>query len=266
MQRRFLPTGSSSIDFSMVITGEYRPPIRGQDVQPPDIGELTEESINRDPEAFVKNLQTRAGDSSPLQDVQDLSVESIAIPPEALEGEVSLSEMTFTKSPTRSPSPPPTIVTEDKTASILLLCIVCISGLIVFLGAFQLFRYGERRAVKKRRKKMQREEMRIVEETEKRLKQMEWDAKNESRQAPTNLSVGGGVQQWYPSEMKNAPPWQHHPQYGSSASSPYPPHPPPPGAYIYPHAVNQGQYPPHEPMPSHGGHHPADSDVATRFP
>ena len=243
MQRR-LPTGSSSIDFSMVITGEYRPPTRGQDVQPPDIGELTEESINRDPEAFVKDLQTRASDSSPLQDVRDLSVESIVVSPEALEGD--LSELTFTRSPTRSPSPPPTIISEDKTASILLICIVCVSGLIVFLGAFQVFRYGERRAVQKRRKKMERAEMKKQEETEKRLQQMDWDAGG--RQVPTNMSFDGGTQ-WYPFEMKNAPPSQHPLQYGSSASPPFPPHPhyPPPH-----HAANsQGQYPPREPMPSH---------------
>lgn len=51
--QRFLPSGSSALDVSMVVTGDYRPPPYL------DLDVITEDSINRDAGGVVQNLKER---------------------------------------------------------------------------------------------------------------------------------------------------------------------------------------------------------------
>ena len=123
-----------------IIKGETAP------LKPPDLGTIAEDSINADPQGFVKDLKERAGEASPLSQVEasDLTVATVEI----VDGEFPQPE------PTRMPTSPPT--PEDNTDSILVICIVITVGIFVLLGAFLLFRHAERRAAKKRRQKMAR--------------------------------------------------------------------------------------------------------------
>lgn len=51
--QRFLPSGSSALDVSMVVTGDYRPPPYL------DLDVITEDSINRDAGGVVQSLKDR---------------------------------------------------------------------------------------------------------------------------------------------------------------------------------------------------------------
>jgi len=87
--QRFLPSGSSALDVSMVVTGDYRPP--------PflDLDAIAEDSINRDAEKVVSVLQdrgTRAG-SVFFERVSGISAVSMAA---------------ATQRPTRAPTAKPT--------------------------------------------------------------------------------------------------------------------------------------------------------------
>jgi hypothetical protein len=146
---RILPSGAAAVEFSMIITGEYRPPvIPGIELEPMprslDLGSLAEESINRDPEQFVRELKDRAPPTSSLNQVETLNVEAVEAPPEA-------AEVVFTKKPTSQPTNPPfqNVIIEDQDntteKTILLSCIVATSGVIVILGAFLMLRFAGRR-------------------------------------------------------------------------------------------------------------------------
>lgn len=141
-RHRQLQPGSSALDFSVVITGEYAAP-SGQSESEFNLGSIAEDSINSDPEAFVKDLKARAGANSPFAAVEadDMAVKEVD--PELL-----------TAAPTRMPTLLPTMKEDDKTD--LLIGIIIVSGLIVVLGSFLLYRHGEERAAKKRSKEMDR--------------------------------------------------------------------------------------------------------------
>jgi hypothetical protein len=157
-KQRNLPVGSSAMEFSMVITGEYRalsgrPGESGSSMGVPDLGSLAQDSINRDPEKFVKNIQERAGESSRLQEVEASEIEVQAV--ELVEGE-TLER--FTPSPTPRPTRMPIMALassqesqEEGNHDILMICVVIVTAIIVVLGAFLVFRYGQRRAARKQR-------------------------------------------------------------------------------------------------------------------
>lgn len=115
----------------------------GQSESEFNLGSIAEDSINSDPEAFVKDLKARAGANSPFAAVEadDMAVKEVD--PELL-----------TAAPTRMPTLLPTVKEDDKTD--LLIGIIIVSGLIVVLGSFLLYRHGEERAAKKRSKEMDR--------------------------------------------------------------------------------------------------------------
>ena len=150
---RQLPSGSTAVEFSMLITGAYRPPTDpGEAPQPKprnlDLGSIAEDSINRDPENFIRDLKDRAPASSSLNDVQSLEVQAVEAPPEG-------AEIVFTWKPTEQPTYPPvaSVIREDNGAnekkSLLLSFIIATTGIILILGSFLLFRYAGRRAIKR---------------------------------------------------------------------------------------------------------------------
>lgn len=151
---RQLPSGSTAVEFSMLITGAYRPPTDPGEVQQPkprnlDLGSIAEESINRDPEKnFIRDLKDRAPASSSLNDVQSLVVQAVDAPPKG-------AEIVFTWKPTEQPTNPPvaSLITEDngtsEKKSLLLSFIIATTGIILILASFLLFRYAGRRAIKR---------------------------------------------------------------------------------------------------------------------
>jgi len=258
--KRRLPSSSSALDFSVVITGEYRPPVRpGEEpTEVPDIGNLAEASINRDPVGFIKDLTERAGTASPLADVKPEDIQVMSVP--VVEGE---SPTSFTRAPTKTPTASPTAFKEDTTGTILLICIVITGGLIVLLGAFLLFRHGERRAVRKRREKMarmeeQKQEARLEKRQQRELEerqQREWEEASKHQHAAQSAPPQYGKPMGYgqpppqpPPNYYSGPPQQH---YNYGYGGPSPPFPPPYGqpfggpdsqGYPYPPPVQSANY------------------------
>ncbi|KAL9180301.1 hypothetical protein ACHAXT_008271 [Thalassiosira profunda] len=272
---RRLPTSSSAMDFSMVITGEYRPPKRrpGEPEvprEPPNLGELTEESINRDPEAFVKDLQERAGEASPLQEVDpaDVSAAAVDIP----EG-VDPADIAFTPQPTPRPTPAPTILEEDNN-SILVILIVVVAGLIVVLGAFLLYKHGERRAAKARREKVARLE------DEKAMIRMERKQEAALRASiEKELRASLEKEQWAKGATYAHPPPQMHGAhaypaqapaqvpYGAGPPQPVAPVPAPQAPVQYQYQYPPGTYPPpHPPTDMHASMPPMQSSMQGSYP
>eukprot|EP00571_Detonula_confervacea_P017820 CAMPEP_0172298686 /NCGR_PEP_ID=MMETSP1058-20130122/1227_1 /TAXON_ID=83371 /ORGANISM="Detonula confervacea, Strain CCMP 353" /LENGTH=673 /DNA_ID=CAMNT_0013007973 /DNA_START=228 /DNA_END=2249 /DNA_ORIENTATION=- len=264
---RYLPTGSSALDFSIVITGEYRPPSRpGQRPEPPkdfDLGEIAEDSINRDPAVFVKDLKERAESAalfgeepSPFADVEssDLKVSSFDVPNDIDPEEITAIKR-FTLPPTLSPTLAPTVLKENNTDSILVICIVIIGGLIVLLGAFLLFRQGERRAAKTRREKMDRLEEQKLKAKQERRQKAQWEEANMHRHAGSRNDDA-----YKDSMMMKGPP-----QYGNSMG--YGQQPPPPNYYAGgppPHNYNYGYGGP--PPPHYGQHYGGPNAQGYSYP
>lgn len=91
--QRFLPSGSSALDVSMVVTGDYRPPPYL------DLDVIAEDSINRDSERVISTLKERgsragSGFFDRVSGVEAVAREAITPRP--------------TKSPTAKPTPGPT--------------------------------------------------------------------------------------------------------------------------------------------------------------
>ena len=156
---RQLPSGSAAVEFSMLITGEYRPPVVLEDPLKPeprqmDLGVMAEDSINRDPDQFVRDLKERAPPNSSLNEVTSIEVEAMEAPPEG-------KEVTFTRSPTEQPTFPPgtaQIQAEESGGgekAILLACIVAITGIIMIVSAFLAFRMAGRRALARKEEEME---------------------------------------------------------------------------------------------------------------
>lgn len=293
---RQLPTGSSALDFSMVITGEYRPARRPGEKPPPpkkfDLGKVTEDSINRDPQGFVKDLKERSSQSSSFAEVEadDLAVESFYVDPD-----IDLEDLErVTKTPTQRPTAllaATTLEENSDNSSILVICIVITGGIIALLGAFLLFRHGERRAAKKRREKMARLEEQKERRRAERRKQAEWEEKNNYRHAGNagmndDHIKGAMVNNGPPPSQYGAPPMgyghqpppnyyaggtPHPPQnynyagYGGPPPSPYGQNggpPPPPYGQNYGGPSAQGYpYPPVPPPANYGQQPPRESSV-----
>lgn len=157
-------------------------------METPSLGKISEDSINRDPEPFVKDLKDRAGAQSTLTEVEptDIAAESFEFTPEeaeAIQAGNPIPENTprRTKAPTQKPTRNAAILEADVSAAILeaeeanriaeanakannnedylVIGIVITGGLIVLLGSYLLFRHGQRRAATKRREKFERREL-----------------------------------------------------------------------------------------------------------
>jgi len=175
-QQRRLPTASSSLDFSVVITGEYRPLARPGEAAAsptassslPDLGDVAESSINRNPDTFLRELESRTPPgSSALSGVTGVIATKAggdatspvpgAVPP-----------LVETRMPTPSPTDVPTAMTpmeaNDSKDTILLICIIVTGGIMVLLASLLFFRHAERKAVQNRKKRMERRERRVWEE------------------------------------------------------------------------------------------------------
>ena len=152
IRHRQLPSGAAAVEFSMIITGEYKPPVvPGEQPKPMtrslDLGVIAEDSINADPEGFVRDLKSRAPPESELNEVEELVVEAVEAPPEGVE------EVVFTRKPTFQPTSPPfqsVILVDDGNSTgktVVLACIILMVGAIFIIGAFLMFRIAGRRAV-----------------------------------------------------------------------------------------------------------------------
>jgi len=80
-------------------------------------------------------------------------------------------ELTSRPIPSPSPTPPP----PDLTRTVLLILIIVISGIMVVLGAFLLFKYAERRAMESRRRAMEHANEKQVSPVEEETLGMEWE-------------------------------------------------------------------------------------------
>ncbi|KAL7462584.1 hypothetical protein ACHAXS_002965 [Conticribra weissflogii] len=185
-RRRRLPTASSSLDFSVVITGEYRPLSRPGDAavtpsQPlPDLGAVAEQSINRNTDTFLAELQSRTPpDSGFLTAVTGVTAAK-------LDGDDSPPlGQGFARYPTRSPTEVPTTITTtttktsaevtDRKDTILLIGIIVSSGIMVLLASLLFFRHAERKAVENRRKRMEKKRY------EERMMEMEMEMEKRNR-------------------------------------------------------------------------------------
>ena len=152
IRHRQLPSGAAAVEFSMIITGEYKPPVvPGEQPKPMarsiDLGVIAEDSINADPAGFVRDLKSRAPPDSELNKVKEIVVEAVEAPPEGAE------EVVFTRKPTPQPTNPPfqnVILVDDGNSTgktVVLACIIIMVGTIFIIGAFLFFRIASRRAL-----------------------------------------------------------------------------------------------------------------------
>jgi hypothetical protein len=211
---RLLPTQSSAMQFSLVITGDYR----SLDGKPPDLGPIVEDSINADAAKFTKELKARSANPL-LEQAQEPEVKARTLDNDELEKfKNDAFEVTIRAVPSPSPTAPP----QDNMKKALLIVILIVSGVMVVLASFLLFRHAERRAVDNRRRKMEMKyisDQRESTSKEETLKQ-EWEKENSMRMASNS---------WQ--KMKNE---NDYPYYGG----------PPPQHQQYPHARDhyQGSY------------------------
>ena len=99
VNHRQLPTGSSALDVSVTVTGEYRPPPYL------DLDAICEDSINRDADRVVSTLQQRGNQAGrPFF--------------QRVEGIEALVARDFTKRPTRTPTDKPTTLAPTKVRTI----------------------------------------------------------------------------------------------------------------------------------------------------
>ena len=141
-----------------------------------------------------------------------MAVETFEVPDDVDLEDLDDLQLVATKSPTRQPTPSPTV---ESNSNVLVICIVITAGIIVLLSAFLFFRHGERKASKRRRKKMEEKERRRMEKKA-----------NKDLESKYQASYPG----YYPNQ--SGPDFYgNHPPQGY----PYPPqqqgYPPPPHSY-----------------------------------
>mmetsp|Transcript_3017 Transcript_3017/g.5091 ORF Transcript_3017/g.5091 Transcript_3017/m.5091 type:complete len:608 (+) Transcript_3017:254-2077(+) len=202
---RLLPTQSSAMQFSVVITGEYR----SLDGEPPDLGPVVEDSINADAAKFTKELKARSANPL-LEQAMEPQVKARTLDNDELEKfKNDAFEVTIRAFPSPSPTAPP----QDKMKTALLIVILIVSGVMVVLASFLLFRHAERRAVENRRKKMEMKhisDQRVSALKEDTLKQ-EWEKENKMRMASNSWQKMKNESD-YPPYYGGAPPQnQQHP-------------------------------------------------------
>eukprot|EP00581_Thalassiosira_minuscula_P010578 CAMPEP_0183711732 /NCGR_PEP_ID=MMETSP0737-20130205/7155_1 /TAXON_ID=385413 /ORGANISM="Thalassiosira miniscula, Strain CCMP1093" /LENGTH=698 /DNA_ID=CAMNT_0025940299 /DNA_START=157 /DNA_END=2253 /DNA_ORIENTATION=+ len=250
---RRLPTGSSALDFSVLVTGEYRPPWRKGEKRPeqrvPDIGAVAEDSINRDRKGFVRDLKQRAEVSTnAFEQVteDDLApVVSITIDDE--------EATTFTRAPTPRPTPSPTTQKEDSTDTVILICIIVVSGIIFLLGVYLFFRHAERRARRERARKMER--LKVEKEMKRRDRERREERTMDQLQSnPIDSMVKGPPHYGNPnSGIYGHPPPPPSNYYAGSA---------PPQNYNYNYGGPESQLPP----PSYGQTYPGHNPQSYPYP
>ena len=204
-----------------------------------DLGAIAEDSINADPEGFVKDLQERAGPTSDFAtaDADGLAVETFVVADGADLSEISPA----TRSPTKQPTSAPTIVQQNTTRNILVICIVITAGIILLLAAYLFFRHGERKAKEKRREKMERKELekerRRMEKRQKLAMEgtskhayMDYDKKDNKHQFGTPVGFGYPTQALPPNYPQNynypdpsGNPQPNYPNYPEQSFNAYPP-------------------------------------------
>lgn len=233
-----------------------------------NLGSIAEDSINSDPESFVKDLQERAGPTSEFA-----SVESDAVGAETFEiaegetvtGSVTRSPSeyylcnnyristtvclshnqnlfygipTTAKQPTSSPTPVP-----RNNSNILVITIVIIAGVIVLLAAFLFFRHGERKAAKKRKIKMSRREEEKEQKRMEKRQQFAWD-EAQKHNMDNKHNYGTPVGYGYPPTQALPPNYSENYNYPNPDYSGGPPPPHPPHGYLQPPPQTQGYPPP----------------------
>ena len=103
-QRRRLPVGSSALDVSMTITGEYRPPPYQ------DVGLIIEDSINRASKNLVNDFRSRGsrGGTQFFESVSDLAAVRVeAATPRPTEKPTEYPTKRPTQEPTTKAQPAP---------------------------------------------------------------------------------------------------------------------------------------------------------------
>jgi hypothetical protein len=132
--QRFLPSGSSALDVSMVVTGDYRPPPYL------DLDVITEDSINRGGDRVVSTLKER-GSRAGSQFFERVSgVEAVA-----LAAVTERPTRTPTSKPTPGPTGPPTPTPSLEPSSMPsgeFNAVVWSEELVLWFGVFMLFLLG----------------------------------------------------------------------------------------------------------------------------
>jgi hypothetical protein len=148
LQRR-LPSDSSAVEFSLIITGNFRSDdgtSSGGTTSNLDLGKITEDSINADQDRFIRDLEARAPEGSSLTEVQSLEVQAIDAPEEG---------KPFTRRPTQQTTPAPA-VDHSKGKQGFYIAAIMIMGIIVFLVSFLFFRLASRYELRKRKLHVER--------------------------------------------------------------------------------------------------------------
>jgi hypothetical protein len=196
---RLLATQSSAMEFSLVITGDYRSP----DGKPPDMGPVVEDSINADATKFTKELKDR--NANPLlEQATEPQVEARTLDIDELE---KFNNGAFEVS-IRVPSPSPTEPPQDKFKTAILIVILIVSGIMVVLAAFLMFKHAERRAIESRRKKMEKISEQKVTALEEDYMRQQWEKENAMRMASNSRRQHGTKESEYP-PYYGGPPTQH---------------------------------------------------------
>ena len=143
-----IPIDASTMDYSIVITGEYKPSLYADGTkvvdQTPNLG--ARNCLNRDPRSFVKELQALAGPLSEfstieLDDIIIMTAETYEVPDDIDLDDLGDIEIIFTRSPTRQPTPQPT-VDSDSNSNILVICLIITAGITVLLAVFLCYWRG----------------------------------------------------------------------------------------------------------------------------
>jgi len=193
---RLLATQSSAMEFSLVITGDYR----SLDGKPPDMGPLVEDSINADATKFTKELKDRS--SNPLLEAAtEPQVQAKTLDSDSLE---KFNNNAFEVTVRAFPSPSPTAPPQDTMKTALLIVILIVSGVMVVLAAFLMFKHAERRAIESRRRKMERISEQKVSALEEKHMKLEWEKENQIRMASNNKQRLSDYPPYY-----GGPPPQH---------------------------------------------------------
>lgn len=211
---RLLATQSSAMEFSLVITGDYR----SLDGKAPDMGQVVEDSINADAAKFTKELKDRSANPL-LEQATEPIVAARTLDNDELE---KFNNDEFEVTIKAFPSPSPTAEPPDNMKKALLIVILIVSGIMVVLASFLLFRHAERRAVENRRKKMERMSDSQVSTLKEDTLNQEWEKEKNMRMASNS---------WHQIKKQSDYPPPPSPYYGGA----------PPQHQEYPHNRDHNQ-------------------------
>lgn len=141
---RQLQSGSSAVEFSMLITGNFRDESGGSSVASTNdinLGAIAEDSINRDKEKFIRDLADRAPEGSSLSDVSSLEVEATDAPPEG--STVPLSKIPTQQTTNAQVPETMTVIDGGEKKQGFYIAVVVVVSLIVFLFVILTFSIGK---------------------------------------------------------------------------------------------------------------------------